>query len=88
MQVYPEAARCALEVRARHLEVLGGSQVIVALADKKLEDGVKEKIGRRLLELKDTWPEGRPITRARLPEKLTTDEVWWKVRSSFDNQMK
>ena len=70
------------------MEVLGGSQVIVALADEKLEDGVREKIGRRLLELKDTWPEGRPITRARLPENLTTDEVWWKVNSSFNNQIK
>ena len=85
--MYPEAARCALAVRARHLEFLGGSQVIVALADKNLEEGVKEKIGRRLLELKDSWPEGRPITRARLPENFTTDEVWWKVRSSFDNNV-
>ena len=70
-------------MRARHLEVLGGSQVILALADKDLEDGVKEKIGRRLLELRESWPEGTAITRARLPQDLTTSDVWWKVRSSL-----
>ena len=86
LKVYPEAARCALAVRARHLEVLGGSQVILALADVKLEDIVKEKIGRRLLELQDTWPEGVDITRARLPEDLTNNEIWWKVSRFSHNK--
>ena len=85
--MYPEAARCALDVRARHLEVLGGSQVILALADEELEDEVKEKIGRRLLELRDMWPEGRPITRARLPVDLTDNDAWWKVSRRKKNSI-
>ena len=60
----------------RHLEPLGPHLVVVALADPDLDEEVKEKMGRKLLELRHLW---HPGTVARLPRGLTRDSTWWEV---------
>ena len=60
----------------RHLEPLGPHLVVVALADPELEDEVKERMGRRLLQLRHLW---HPGVEPHLPGGVTTDSQWWEV---------
>ena len=67
-KVHPEIGERALRVARRHLDVLAGPLVILALAAPRLDSETKEAMGRKLHELQHQWTPGAiPLGRSAAP---------------------
>ena len=59
LKVHPEIGERALRVARRHLDVLAGPLVILALAAPRLDSETKEAMGRKLHHLQHQWTPGQ-----------------------------
>ena len=87
-KVHPAIGERALLVMRRHLELLAGPLVILALADGHLSADGREEMGRKLYSLKSQWtPGAMHLQRAAAPPDLIQPdgdlgEGWLEVKCS------
>ena len=75
-EVDPVVAKCALEVRYRHLEPVCQENVLFALADEDLDDEEKEAMGKKLLRFQQTWEPGNMVIAPPSIPDLSNERFW------------
>jgi len=83
--VHPEIGERALRVAKRHLDVLAGPLVILALAAPRLTSDIREAMGQKLHQIQHQWTPGamRPGRSAAPPDFIQADGSlsleWYEV---------
>ena len=83
--MHPEIGERALRVAKRHLDVLAGPLVILALAAPRLNSEIKEAMGRKLHQIQHQWTPGAipPGRSAAPPDFIQPDGSlsleWYEV---------